>query len=140
MSYWSHQKKCEICGKCFTASRIDAKTCGPTCKKRRQRGSKRTGHGGFGPLIASQVVPFILEAVPVIQRVWPQGTVVRVKHPGTQRVEPGRVDWNSKAGETCLKLAAHLKKESDVNNTYLIPIATLKAVHPFWIWDVVERR
>lgn len=131
MSYWSHPKKCEICGKSFTASRSDKKTCSPTCKKRRQRGSVREGHGGFGPLIKSQVVPFILDAVPVIKRVWPQGTVVKIKHPGTQRVEPGKVDWNSKAGETCLKLAAHLKHESDVNNTYQIPVATLKQTHAF---------
>ena len=57
---WTQQLVCQACGRSFWAARSDARSCGPTCKKRLQRGSKGTGHGGFGPPpSSSQVVPFM---------------------------------------------------------------------------------
>ena len=90
------EKLCAVCGKPFRSHRPEAMTCGETCKKRRQRGSKGTGFGGFGPPLKSLVVPPTAAAMGLteaerILKLYPNGKEVFCDL--VTRNAPGRVDW-----------------------------------------------
>lgn len=147
-----HDMKCAICGRAFVALRSDARTCGPTCKKALQRGVKRvmgaewtardvTGvevwlprAGRADPSPAADKGDTPAKARPVIQQVWPHGTLVTYLDKTTWR--PGRINWLSRAGEECTRYARHCTRLSDINNTWQVPVETLCGVQCTFLWDV----
>lgn len=149
----STHKTCPICGRLFLRLRRDKRTCSTACKKAAQRGGwrekktlsgwsrgrqRKAGDAGIG-LVSAE--PGHLQEKGtnpkpgVIERRFPQGTEVRFSEGG--RIEPGRVDWNTPEGAQCREWAKHLVRDSDLNNTYQIPVVTLKKVLFVWLWDLI---
>lgn len=96
---------CQSCGGSFQASRSHAKTCGPVCKKRLQRGVDREGLGRrLGERRkkrqVSTTVPFVTagEKGTLAQRKedWPHGTEVLQTWPYKMA---GRVNWYCSAAD-----------------------------------------
>lgn len=143
---------CPICGRLFLPLRRDKRTCSPACKKAAQRGGwreKKTVSGwsrgrqrGSDPAGICPVsgAPGHLQvkgtngAPGVIERRFPQGTEVKFWDSG--KLQPGRVDWHTPEGQKCKGFAKHLVRDSDLNDTYKIPVVTLKAVVMVWLWDL----
>lgn len=146
---------CCVCGASYWAHRSDSRTCGPTCKKALQRAIKRE-HGQATDWTARDVTAAMawlpanrrsdlhacstkgdnlqVQGRPVIQQVWPQGTLVRYLDKTSWR--PGRINWLSKAGEECTRYARHCTRTTDINNTWQVPVETLCGVTAIFAWDV----
>ncbi len=112
---WTRDKVCEACGRSYMAARSDSRSCGPTCKKALQRGSKtrRVNLAGGGwraesRLIHAGHVPFIAAAIKAatptpaeFRANYSQGHLVTfIAGPGGWR--PGRINWHSQAGQECM--------------------------------------
>lgn len=136
---WTRERVCEHCGRSYLAARSDSRTCSQACKKGRQRGSverrdwcrKNIGKPNAG------VVPFIAAGAlhHPLCRAWPQGQLVRF-YWGQGGWKPGRINWHSRAGEVCLKSAKACTRDSDINNTWQIPVEDLTGCQPVFAWDV----
>lgn len=143
---FTQEKQCQACGRSFWAARSDARTCGPTCKKRLQRGSiysidKKQPHPGQNGsrrrIISAGHVPFIAAVNldhPLCQA-WPQGQLVRFLH-GPGGWKPGRINWHSESGQACLRSARGCTRPSDVNDTWQLPVEDLTGCVAVFTWDV----
>lgn len=133
--------QCQACGRSFWAARSDARSCGPGCKKRLQRGStKRICGRETAPRVNAGSVPFIAAGKKGTKPGTPTPAEFRANYshghmvtfiagPGGWR--PGRINWHSQAGEECMT-----DMERSPWEDWMLPIEDLTGCTAVYAFDV----